>query len=107
MKKLILLAAIGCSNFIQAQTITEIDSVSFVLCDYLKSSKIEDDTEKINNLLETQFQPYLAQLSQAKADQAGEQLFYRLQRNCFDFRQILDRLNPPAGGVIKIGRAHV
>ena len=81
---------------------TEIDSVSYVMCDYLKNLKIENDTLKINSLYEKQLYPYLGKIEQSKTQKVGQQIYYRLQRNCVEFRNLLDRLEPPKETVTRI-----
>ncbi|TCP28687.1 hypothetical protein EV195_101868 [Tenacibaculum skagerrakense] len=102
MKKTLLILIIGIYNIGFSQTITEIDSVSNVMCNYLKKLNIENDTLKINSLFENQFYPYLGKLDKSKAQKTGQQLYYRLQRNCVEFRDLLDRLEPPKESVQRI-----
>ncbi|PQB06754.1 hypothetical protein BST83_05990 [Polaribacter filamentus] len=56
MKKILIILLIGISYTGFSQTMTEIDAVSYVMCEYLK---IENDTLKINSLYEKQLYPYL------------------------------------------------
>ena len=72
----------------------EIDSVSNVMCDYLKKMKIDNDTLKINSLYQKQLYPYLEKIEKSKTQKVGKQIYYRLQRNCVEFRNLLDRLVP-------------
>ena len=102
MKKLILLLLIGFSNYIFSQTITEIDSVSYEFCDYLKHAKIENDTIQLRNLYEEKFYPYLNERSEEDVDRVAQQLYYRLQRNCITFRNLLDRIYPPKEAAIRV-----
>jgi len=102
MKKIILILIIGISNSTLSQSITEIDSVSNSMCDYLKKMEIKNDTLKINTLYEKQLYPYLGKFQQSKTQKIGQQVYYRLQRNCVEFRNLLDRLNPPKEAAIRI-----
>ncbi|WP_152286659.1 hypothetical protein [Flavicella marina] len=95
MKKILIFLLIGISNITISQTITEIDSVSNVMCDFLKNLEIKNDTLKINSLYENQLYPYLGKFEQSKTQKIGQQVYYRLQRNCIEFRNLLDRLEPP------------
>ncbi len=81
---------------------TEIDSVSYEMCGYLKNLEIKNDTLKINTLYEKQLYPYLAKFEQSQAEKIGKQVYYRLQRNCVEFRNLLERLEPPKEAVTRI-----
>jgi len=81
---------------------TEIDSVSYEMCDYLKNLEIKNDTLKINTLYEKQLYPYLGKFEQSQTQKIGQQVYYRLQRNCVEFRNLLDRLEPPKEAVTRI-----
>tara|TARA_B100000809_G_scaffold246806_1_gene275153 strand:+ start:3020 stop:3679 length:660 start_codon:yes stop_codon:yes gene_type:complete len=102
MKKILIIILIGISNSTFSQTMTEIDSVSYEMCDYLKKLEIRNDTLKINSLYEEQLYPYLQQFEQTQSQKVGQQIYYRLQRNCVEFRNLLDRLDPPKEAVSRI-----
>jgi hypothetical protein len=102
IKNILTLFLIGISNLTFSQTMTQIDSLSNVFCDYLKQSDIKNDSLKINTLYEKQFYPYLRNVERSKVDKIGNQLYYRLQRNCLEFRELLDRLEPPKEAVVRI-----
>lgn len=95
MRNNIVFFLLGFANLSLAQSIAEIDSVSFTMCDYLKKLEITNDTLKVNMLYENQLYPYLRSIDQSKSEKVAKQVFYRLQRNCNDFLELLDRLNPP------------
>ncbi|WP_417888047.1 hypothetical protein [Zunongwangia sp.] len=102
MKKILIILLIGISNITFSQTMTEIDSVSYEMCGYLKNLEIKNDTLKINTLYEKQLYPYLAKFEQSQAEKIGKQVYYRLQRNCVEFRNLLERLEPPKEAVTRI-----
>ena len=102
MKKTIIILLIGISNIAFSQTMKEIDSVSKVMCNYLKQSDIKNDTLKINSLYQTQLYSYLGKVEESKAEKVAEQVYYRLQKNCVEFRELLDRLDPPKEPVDRI-----
>ena len=85
-----------------SQTMREIDSVSNLMCDFLKKLEVKNDTLKINSLYEKQLYPYLGKIEQSNAQKVGQQVYYRLQRNCVEFRDLLDRLEPPKEASIRI-----
>lgn len=102
MKKSILILLIGISNISFSQTIVEVDSVSNVMCNYLKKLEIKNDTLKIKNLYEKQLYPYLRTIEQSQTQKIGQKVYYRLQRNCVEFRDLLDKLDPPKEAVTRI-----
>jgi len=104
MKKTILLTSIILLTINSySQTIKEIDSISNEFCNYLKStSNFENDSIRINQFYETKFDPFLNNIEREKSDKIARQLFYRLQRNCLDFSQLLDRLYPPKESINRI-----
>jgi hypothetical protein len=102
MKKILIILLIGITNSIFSQSITEIDSVSNLMCNYLQKLEIKNDTLKFNILYEKQLYPYLGKVEQSKTQKVGQQVYYRLQRNCVEFRNLLDRLEPPKEAVIRL-----
>ncbi len=102
MKKNLIIVLLGISNVTFSQTMTEIDSVSNVMCDYLEKLKIKDDNLKIKSLYENQLFPYLAKIDESKVDQVGNQVYFRLQRNCVEFQDLLNRLEPPKEAVERV-----
>lgn len=86
-----------------SQTIKEIDSVATKFCEYIKATEnIKNDSIRINQFYQTQFDPFLSNIESEKVDKTARQLFYRLQRNCIDFSLLLDRLYPPKENVNRI-----
>jgi hypothetical protein len=99
MKKTLLVVLFGISNLCISQSISEIDSFSNSMCEYLRTLEIENDTLKIETLYQEKFYPYLNKIDEIKVDKVGQQVYYRLQRNCVEFRELLDRLDPPKEAV--------
>jgi len=98
MKHIALVFIFLFSSLSFSQTIVQIDSVAKVMCDNLpKYKEIKNDPLKLNTLYEKELYPYLGTLEESKAQEVGKKIYYRLQRNCFRFRELLDRLNPPVG----------
>ncbi|MCB9260884.1 MAG: hypothetical protein H6607_00700 [Flavobacteriales bacterium] len=102
MKNLFIILFISLFNAAFSQTIEEIDSVSNVMCDYLKNLRIKNDTVKMNVLYQNQLFPYLSTIEPSKTEKIGQQVYFRLQRNCVEFRNILDKIEPPKEGVVRI-----
>ncbi len=103
MKKIILyIIAFLFTINLQSQTLKEIDSISKEFCKYLNTIKhIQNDHTRINNFYQNKFDVYLEKFDTEKVDKIGQQLFYRLQRNCLDFCQLLERLYPPKESIYR------
>lgn len=85
-----------------SQTIIEIDSVSNIICMELeKTREVKNDTLRYNNLVENQINQYLKTIDSKDVDRVWQSLYFRLQRNCLDFIEILDRLDPAKSYEIK------
>lgn len=97
MKKLLIIFLIVVTNFTFSQTIEEVDSVSYIMCNFLENVDISNDTLKINSLYEEQMTPFLSTVEEENKSKVSTQLWYRLQKNCVEFRNLLDRLDPPKG----------
>jgi|TARA_R100000479_G_scaffold70100_2_gene33697 hypothetical protein len=103
MKKLAcILLWIVCSHTVLSQTITQIDSVSQSMCLYLNQMDIKNDTLAMNNLYNKKVIPYLNTFEASKMNKVGQQVYYRLQRNCVAFRELLDRIDPPKESVSRL-----
>lgn len=100
MKKLLLSVLLLSSLSAFSQSHQEIDSISYKMCDRLKTnSGIANDTLRIQQAYEQILFPFLAQVAPDKAEAVGQTTFFRFQRNCPEFREILNRLNPPQDDV--------
>lgn len=96
MKYILLVFAFFISIYSFSQTIVQIDSIANVMCSNLiKYNEIKNDTLKLNTLYEKELYPYLGTLKESKVETIGQRIYYRLQRNCVEFRELLDRLDPP------------
>jgi len=93
MKKIILyIIAFLFTINLQSQSLKEIDSVSFEFCQYLKGIEhIQNDNARINNFYQNKFDVYLERFDSENVGEIGQQLFYRLQRNCPRSREIVSR----------------
>lgn len=102
MKVIFSLVALSIFSVTFSQDMKVVDSVSVEMCDYLKTIEISNDTLKINALYEDMLYPYLGTLEESKTQKVSQQIYYRLQRNCVEFRDLLDRLEPPKEAVTRI-----
>jgi hypothetical protein len=90
------------SAFAKAQTMKQIDSVATMMCDHLKDLKIANDTARIEYLYKSQLYPYLETVERSKMQTTGSKIYYRMQRNCTAFSELLDRLEPPKEAVERL-----
>jgi hypothetical protein len=66
-----------------------------------KTRDVNNDTVRYNNLIDNHIDQYLNTLDSKNVNRVGQTLYYRLQRNCLDFIEILDRLDPAKEDEIK------
>jgi hypothetical protein len=91
----VIVMVVMCSAFAKAQSIQQIDSVALMMCDHLKDLKVDNDTARLEYLYKSQLYPYLETIKASKKQEIGNRVYYRLQRNCTTFSELLDRLEPP------------
>lgn len=80
-----------------SQNIKQIDSVTIAMCESLEKSKIVDDTLNVKAMFFQHLPGVYEKFnvsSQNEADSLNDKIYYRLQRNCNLFREILRRLEP-------------
>ena len=83
-----------------AQNIAQIDSVSSSICQYMdEMDEIENDSLKMKMILNNRIIPYLETftntLQVSEINAIGDRLYFRTQRNCIEFSDLLLRLAPP------------
>lgn len=102
MKKLLLsYIFISFSFSVFSQEMKEIDSLSLNMCQHLKTLKIDNDSLKLYTLYNDKLYPFMDRYQNDDPNKAGMKVFYRLQRNCIEFRNLLDKLNSPSEKVIR------
>lgn len=85
------------------QSIKEIDSISKDFCEYLKTTEhIDNDSIRLDEFYKNKFDTFLYQFDREKSNLIGSQLFYRTQKNCRAFTELLERLYPPKESVSRI-----
>jgi hypothetical protein len=103
MGKFLTVLLLVSSSFSFAQTISEIDSISKTFCGVLEETRDnKNDTTRLQSLYENQFGGYLKTIKPTNGKNVGQILYYRMQRNCMEFRELLDRLDPPKMGVKRV-----
>ncbi len=102
LKLLVGILILSGSAFAKAQTMKQIDSVATMMCDHLKDLKIANDTARIEYLYQSQLYPYLETVERSNMQSTGSRIYYRMQRNCTAFSELLDRLEPPKEAVERL-----
>ena len=92
---IILIFALLQFNFINSQTIQQIDSISLKMCKSISELKEIKDDVKVQMVFQNHLPNFYERLnitSQTVADSVKNKVYFRLQKNCKDFRDILDKL---------------
>lgn len=79
------------------QTLEQKDSLVQVMCETIIESKGQPDTIRIQAAYTDHLYPFLLNYPEEKIEEIGMSIFFRFQRNCVEFAEILDALNPPKG----------
>lgn len=99
MKRILLILIF--LNFLNSnsQSNQEIDSLSLEMCELLKIQKVKNDSIKVENVFDQSFYPYLGNIDPEIIDNVFNKVYFRFQRNCPEFRAILNKMYPPQDGV--------
>src|SRR5882762_6701484 len=84
------------------QSELQIDSLIAVICKAVQANNSKSDSTRIILAYGQHLFPFVERFEESKRDQLSEKIYYRLQRNCREFSDILDRLNPPQGDWEKV-----
>lgn len=82
-------------NSITSQTIQQIDSVCVKMCESLSGLKEIKDDAKVTIIFQKHLPDFYEKVnisSQIVADSITDKVYFRLQKNCKDFRDVLDKL---------------
>lgn len=99
MKKTLLILILTISFSAKSQSNQEIDSLSFKMCELLKIQEVKIDSLKVENVFEKSFYPYLENIGPEKIEKVFNKVYFRFQRNCPEFRAILNKMYPPKDDV--------
>ncbi|UJH90906.1 hypothetical protein LZ575_19740 [Antarcticibacterium sp. 1MA-6-2] len=69
------------------------------MCELLKIQEVQIDSLKVERVFEQSFYPYLENIDPEKIDKIFNKVYFRFQRNCPEFRAILNRMYPPKDDV--------
>lgn len=83
------------STIIPAQDKVDVtDKIADEMCSNFRQNENLSDSARIKILNEKYIIGYLNSFPQAKRKEKGQNLYFRFQKNCQDFREYLHRVNP-------------
>jgi hypothetical protein len=95
MKKLFLLFLTYFPTVLFSQTVEEVDAASDKICNYLGTlDYIESDEIKMDIIFRDPMDGVLKAVPETDAEEFQKRVYYRLQRNCVEFQELLQRLEP-------------
>jgi hypothetical protein len=80
-----------------AQTEQQKDSIITVICKSVATTRNLHDTTRIIQAYGEHLYPFVNRFPKDQRAGVGNSIFFRLQHECLEFKQILDRLDPPKG----------
>ena len=94
MKKKLILVLLTISSITFGQTERQTDSLISVMCTDLQNNKRLKDSTRLVLLYGNHLFPFVDQYEENRREKIMENIYYRFQRNCRDFSDLLGRLNP-------------
>jgi len=76
------------------QTDAQKDSIINVMCEFLKRNSEINDSSRIMLTYNTHFYPFLNKFKEQERQEIGTNVYYRFQKNCVEFKELLDMLEP-------------
>jgi hypothetical protein len=84
------------STVIFGQTEKQTDSLISVMCKSIKNNERLKDSTRLILVYGEHLFPFVERYDEKEREKITEKIYYRFQRNCRDFSDLLDRLNPPS-----------
>lgn len=78
-----------------AQTEKQTDSLISIMCKFLQNNKQRSDSTRLVLVYGKHLFPFVDRYSENEREKITEKIFYRFQRNCGAFADLLNKLNPP------------
>ncbi len=85
------------SNLLTAQDQNKRDSIVNLICKTIVENRTDDDTTRVNIAFEKYLYNFLATYNETEREDVFTNIYYRLQRNCLEFKKILQKLIPNQG----------
>lgn len=92
-----LLLALTATLTSKGQTTYQIDSLCLKMCETLESNREKVDSVRQKEAYEKHLYSFLAKVEREQINSVFKNIFFRLQKLCADFGNILDRANPTKG----------
>ena len=92
MNKLFFLTILLTSILSLGQNHSIEDKIIENICKDLKNNNGKHDTVKIADAFEKHLDPYLKKWGEEKADSISYSIFIRTQKDCYEFKEMLDRI---------------
>jgi len=96
----LFIATILLATICYGQSDFQKDSLISEMCKAIESNKHLSDSANVENMYETQLYPFLWRFPEETRDETATNLYFRIQRSCQAFLDILNRANPSKGGEI-------
>ncbi len=94
MRLLLITALFILSKTAYSQEDKITDQLLRQICNSIDSSKSENDSIKVMQAFEKHLMPVIKDMNQTQAQEAWEKTLIRLQRTCYSFKKILDKMEP-------------
>lgn len=85
------------SDLLTAQEQNKRDSIANLICKTIIENRTDDDTTRINIAFEKYLYTFLATYNETEREEVFTNIYYRLQRNCLEFKKILQKIIPNQG----------
>lgn len=76
------------SNLLTAQDQNKRDSIVNLICKTIVENRTDDDTTRVNIAFEKYLYNFLATYNETEREEVFTNIYYRLQRNCLEFKKI-------------------
>ena len=97
MSRILIVGFLLVSTLSFGQNQAEKDSLINEMCKTIKTSKDLPDSIRVAGAFEEHLYPYLEGFPESQRKDIWTAIFYRFQVRCEEFKEILDRLDPPSG----------
>lgn len=95
MRSIILIACLLFTTHLLAQHQNAVDSIAAQICIDLKNNAEPDDSTRVFQSFSRHLTPFVSELDEEAAMEFANNVFFRLQKNCELFWDILKRNSPP------------
>jgi hypothetical protein len=97
MKIKLAIAFMAITSMAVGQTVEQRDSIVNEICKTIVEHASKPDSIRVQIAYETHLFPVMEGLTDQQMRELASNIFYRLQRNCVEFKKILEARDPPRG----------